>query len=229
MNRELIYTSHAADLEIHKSYKNIGELNVDVLYEYSGGNICQAFTYRIVSWRPDGKHNVSKEFGNCKGPKISLEGDRLIFTFESYTMRHSGKTAPAETWEFENGELKQVILPVTHPRPILQNPRSEALVPQGNNPDCPDGYIWNFSWTIPDPQSVKYYQIRITRPWLKDPIMEEIVEQQNFAYRSCTPIDDQDLGRWRWQVRAFYQDEKWSEWSDGYDFNVAPLEPKNSL
>jgi len=139
-------------------------------------------------------------------------------------MRHSGKTAPAQNWIYENGVLSQVAPLSIHPRPSLGKPFKDALQPQGNNPDCPRGYIWDFSWTVPNPQDVKAYQIRISKPWQKDPILEETVKDSKYIWSSCTPIDDEDLKRWRWQVRAFYQDEKWSEWSDGNDFNVALLD-----
>ncbi len=224
LNGKEIYSAPMFDVSIIKSFKAIDGFNVDVLVENAGGNICQTYSCRIISWRPDGKYKVSDKFGNCQGPKISQEGNKIYLAFESYTMRHSGITAPAETWVYENGILSQVALPGLYPRPVLQSPQKNAVLPQGNNSECPRGYIWNFSWTIPNPQNVKLYQIRITRPWLKDPVLEDTVKDSKYVWDSCNPIDDEDLERWRWQVRAFYNDGKWSEWSDSNDFNVALLD-----
>ena len=221
LNGKEIYAAPMFDISIAKSFKNIEGYNVDVLVENAGGNICQTYYYRIISWRPDGQHKISDKFGNCQRPKISQEGNKIFLAFESYTMRHSGKSAPAQSWVYKDGILRKAALPSLYPRPILGNPKMGALQPQGNNPDCPQGYIWDFSWNVPNPQDIKHYQIRITRPWLAKPIFETNIVDSKYAYSSCTPIDDQDLERWRWQVRAFYQDEKWSEWSDGNDFNVA--------
>ena len=224
LNGKEIYLSHAFDVRMVKSFKNIDGFNVDVLVENAGGNICQTYSCRIIRWRPDGQHKISDKFGNCQGPKISQEGSKIFLAFESYTMRHTGKTAPAETWVYQDGILSQTALPALHPRPILQSPQKDAVLPQGNNPQCPRGHIWDFSWTVPNPQNVKSYQLRITRPWSTKPVYETTVESTNMHYVSCEPIDDEDLERWRWQVRAFYSDEKWSEWSDGNDFNVALLD-----
>lgn len=224
LNGKEIYSAPMFDISIIKSFKNIEGFNVDVLVENAGGNICQTYSCRIISWRPDGQHNISEKFGNCQGPKISQEGSKIFLAFESYTMRHTGKTAPAQNWVYENGVLSQAGLPGLHPRPILQSPQKNAVVLQGNNPKCPQGFIWNFSWTAPHPENIKYYQIRITRPWLTEPFYETTVEGTHLDYHSCKPIDDENLERWRWQVRAFYNDEKWSEWSDGNDFNVALLD-----
>ncbi len=221
LNGKEIYAPPMFDVGIVKSFKNIDGYNVEVLVENAGGNICQTYSCRIISWRPDGEYKISDKFGNCQGPKISQEGNKIFLAFESYTMRHSGKTAPAQNWVYENGVLKKAPLPGLYPRPVLQSPQMNAVMPQENNPDCPRGYIWNFRWTIPNPQNVKLYQIRVTKPWLTKPLFETTVEDSKYAYSSCTPINDEDRERWRWQVRACYQDEKWSEWSDGYDFNVA--------
>jgi len=221
LNGKEIYSAPMFDVGIVKSFKNIDGSNVDVLVENAGGNICQTYSCRIISWRPDGQYKISDKFGNCQGPKISQEGNKIYLAFESYTMRHSGKTAPAQNWVYENGVLRKAALPGLYPRPVLQSPQKNAVMPQENNPDCPKGYIWNFSWTIPDPQNIKHYQIRVTKPWLKDPILKENVHEPKFVWSSCTPIKYEDLERWRWQVRAFYRDEKWSEWSDGNDFHVA--------
>ncbi len=111
LNDQQIYETAAADLKIHKSYRDLGGDNIDILYEYSGGNICQAFSYRIIRWRPDGTYWVSQKFGNCKGPEIQQEGNKITLSFESYVGRHSGTTYPAETWEYVNGELKKVETP----------------------------------------------------------------------------------------------------------------------
>lgn len=111
LNGKEIYLSHAADVRIYKSYRDIDGLNIDILYEYSGGNICLAFTYRVIGWRPDGSHFVSEKFGNCKGPQIEQEGNKITLSFESYVARHSGTTYPAETWEYVNGVLQKVETP----------------------------------------------------------------------------------------------------------------------
>jgi PKD repeat protein len=111
LNGEEIYLSHAADVRIHKSYRDIDGMNIDILYEYSGGNICLAFTYRVIGWCPDGTHFVSEKFGNCKGPQIQHEGKKLTLSFESYVGRQSGTTYPAETWEYVNGVLQKVETP----------------------------------------------------------------------------------------------------------------------
>ena len=39
LNEQQIYQTAAADLRIHKSYRDFGGDNVDILSEYSGGNI----------------------------------------------------------------------------------------------------------------------------------------------------------------------------------------------
>ena len=111
LNDQQIYETAAADLKIHKSYRDFYGDNVEILYEYSGGNICLAFSYRIIRWRPDGTYWISQKFGNCKGPEIQQEGNKITLSFESYVGRHSGTTYPAETWEYENGELKKVETP----------------------------------------------------------------------------------------------------------------------
>ena len=221
LNRKEIYAAPMFDISIAKSFKNIEGYNIDVLVENAGGNICQTYSYRIIRWRSDGQHKISNKFGNCQSPKISQEENKIFLAFKSYTMRHSGKTAPAQNWVYENGVLRKAALSGLYPRPVLQSPQKNAVMPQENNPDCPKGYIWNFTWNVPNPQNVKHYQIRVAKPWLAKPLFETTVEDSKYNYSSCTPIDDQDLERWRWQVRAFYQDEKWSEWSDGNDFSVA--------
>lgn len=121
LNGKEIYLSHAADVSIHKSYKDIDGMNIDILYEYSGGNICLAFTYRVIGWRPDGTHFVSEKFGNCKGPQIQQEGNRITLSFESYVGRHSGTKYPAETWEYVNGVLQKV------ETPTIKQPTKKAV------------------------------------------------------------------------------------------------------
>ena len=224
LNGKEIYHSNAFSIGTAKSLKDIDGFNIDVLVENAGGNICQTYSCRIIRWKADGQFKISEKFGNCQGPKITQEENKIFLAFESYTMRHSGKTAPAQNWVYEDGVLSQAALPSPYPRPTLGNPKKGALQPQGNNPDCPQGYIWKFDWTVPNPQDVKAYQIRISRPWLKDPVLEEQVKDSKYTWSTCTPIADDNLKSWRWQVRAFYQDETWSEWSDGNDFDVALLD-----
>lgn len=143
LNEKQIYESHNADVSIYKSYKNLDGDNVDILYEYAGGNICESFSYRIIKWRPDGTFWVSEKFGNCAGPKIREEGNKIILSFDSYKQRHSGKEKPAETWVYEAGNLKKATKPIPPPKPaepILETPEDGATLPQGNNPECPKGY-----------------------------------------------------------------------------------------
>ena len=110
-----IYQTAAADLNIHQSYRNFGGDNVDILQEYSGGNICLAFTYLVIRWRPDGTYWVSEKFGNCRGPKIQVEGYKITFSFESYVGRHSGTEYPAETWVYESSTLARAETPAVKP------------------------------------------------------------------------------------------------------------------
>ncbi|MGD2246727.1 MAG: hypothetical protein PVI11_09290, partial [Candidatus Aminicenantes bacterium] len=189
LNGKEIYSAAMFDIGIIKSFKNIEGYNVDVLVENAGGNICQTYSCRIISWRSDGQYKISDSFGNCQGPEISQEGNKIFLAFESYTMRHSGKAAPAQLWAYEDGVLRQVNLPVLHPRPILLSPQKDALLPQGNNPDCPEGHVWNFSWSVPNPQDVRLYNIRFTKPWLSKPIFETNVEDSKYTHNSCKPID----------------------------------------
>ncbi len=229
LNRKEIYFSRMADVSIHKSYQNLGGFNVDVLYEYSGGNICQAFTYRVIRWKLDGTHSVSGKFGNCQVPQITREGDRLFFAFDSYTKKISGEKAPAQKWEYFDGELKQMPTPEPHPKIILESPEEEAKLSQGYDSSSPYGYEWNFSWKPPsDVRLVKHYEFRITNSRLEEPYINETAPRPNFTMRISKPIEDNRLEGWTWQVRAHYRDGTEGDWSTR-KFSVAEYIPNTTI
>ena len=133
LEEQQIYQTAAADLHLHKSYRNFGGDNVDILQEYSGGNICLAFTYLVIRWRPDGTHWVSEKFGNCRGPEITIEGDKIILSFESYVGRHSGTEYPAETWIYENGLLAKAETSAAKPpvkKAVKKVPTKKKVLPE---------------------------------------------------------------------------------------------------
>jgi len=81
---------------------------VVILSDMSGGNICVALNVRIVSWKSDGSYTATDKFGNCQGPEITQEGNKVTLFFDSYVGRTSQKKFPSETWVFESGKLTLV-------------------------------------------------------------------------------------------------------------------------
>lgn len=224
LNGKEIYRAGVEDLSIYKSYQIAGE-NVDVLADYAGGNICLSFRYTIINWRSDGTYSVSEKFGNCSGPEIRQEGEKLLLSFKSYTGRITGKVYPAETWEYSYGEVKKVAVSSPHPKITLQSPAGEDTLPQGNNPSCPTGFIWKFSWNPPsDASSIKHYEIRVTHIGLEKPFILEQPAKPAFTLRKCERIPENMRERWRWQVKAHYQDGSSGDWSDANEFKVASFD-----
>lgn len=107
LNGKSIHENHSFMLGIYRYYSGLGGYAVVLLDEISGGNICQAFSFRFIAWKCDGTHTISKSFGNCEGPVIRQDGKKLILFFKSYIMKHSKKEHLSETWVFESGQLKR--------------------------------------------------------------------------------------------------------------------------
>jgi hypothetical protein len=105
--REILRTM-GADLSIQEEFGQLGEYNVALLSDHTGGNACIAQTYRIVQWKNDGSHRVSDRFGFCTGPEITREGDTVTFYFKSYPIPQSDKLQPAQTWVYSDGQLRRV-------------------------------------------------------------------------------------------------------------------------
>lgn len=87
------------------SLRSVGGVRVALLEEYAGGNICLSFSYRLVWWREDGSHGITDRFGNCQTPQVQRSGERLTFRFKGWQGRSSYH--PAETWVFENREVRR--------------------------------------------------------------------------------------------------------------------------
>jgi hypothetical protein len=105
--REILRTM-GADLSIQEEFGRIGDYNVALLSDHTGGNACVAQTYRIVRWKDDGSHRVTDRFGFCGGPEITRQGDTITFYFKSYPIPQTDKHQPAQTWVYSDAQLRRV-------------------------------------------------------------------------------------------------------------------------
>jgi hypothetical protein len=105
--REILRTM-GADLSIKEEFGQLGEYNVALLSDHTGGNACIAQAYRIVRWKNDGAHRVTDRFGFCTGPEITRQDDTVTFYFKGYPIPQSNKSQPAQTWVYAGGQLKRV-------------------------------------------------------------------------------------------------------------------------
>jgi hypothetical protein len=97
LNGKPIHENHSYILGLNRFYMNLGGYSVVLLDEISGGNICQAFSFRFVAWKSDGAYSVSNSFGNCQGPVIRQDGEKLNLFFKGYIGEYSKKEYPDET------------------------------------------------------------------------------------------------------------------------------------
>jgi len=116
LNGKEIHTIPAADdldavkggnymIEIKGYYKSVGNdpaQEAVLIHETNGGSACGGI-YRIISLSNNGSYKVSQSIGNCAAPTITLGPDRIVLQFPRL------QKFPAETWAFQNGELKQTI------------------------------------------------------------------------------------------------------------------------
>ena len=65
------------------TYVEIGGRPVALVSIADGGNGCGSM-YRIASTGDGGRPVVTREFGNCSGPDVRLDGARMDLHFEPY-------------------------------------------------------------------------------------------------------------------------------------------------
>jgi len=116
LNGKEIHTIPAADdldavkggnymIEIKGYYKSVGNDPAQealLIHETNGGSACGGI-YRIISLTNNGSFKVSQAIGNCAAPNITLGSDKIVLQFPRLLK------FPAETWTFQNGELKQSV------------------------------------------------------------------------------------------------------------------------
>ena len=120
------------------------------------------------------------------------------------------------------------LLDITPPTaPQLGAPDQDTALNQLNDPDCAGGFSWRFNWeTVQDEESgIAQYKIIIRRDGLATPVVEDTTTSNVYVYKSCTPLEDNQLTGWSWQVQAQDKAGNWGELSAKKDFSVKSIYP----